>query len=161
MKPQVRGVIIVFFLVLIFVVFLLPFRVESIHSTVYTNILGKSQRATPEVNYYNAYQEIYVIGLQLFYFATLALVYFGKNKIWGIFTMISSVVNAISLFVIYFALTFHLNFFGPSKTMEAGHGFYLLCLLSCLLIIFSVSNWFYLPQKVSQGASKDLLDADF
>lgn len=161
MKQETRRIIVFLFFVVLLIVYAFPFRVESVHSTLYTTILGTSARAVPRVLYYNAYRETYILGLQFFFYLTLILLFFGKNKIWGTLSIISSTLNALTLFVIYFGLTFHLNFFGPKKTMEAGFGYYALCLLCLLLFIFSIFSWFTMPKRNDKIEEKDLLDTDF
>jgi hypothetical protein len=161
MRAEIRRVVLFAFFLALLIVFALPFKVESIHSTLYTTISGNNARATPSVNFYNAYQEAYVLGLQFFFYLTLLLLYFGKTKVWGILSIISSVLNGLALFAIYFALTFHINFYGPNKTMEAGIGFHALTLLSVSLILFSFYTYTILSKSHLTRADKDLLDADF
>lgn len=161
MKHDTRKIVVFFFFVTLLIVYALPFRVESVHSTLYTTILGTSARAVPSVTYYNAYRETHVIALQFFFYLTLVMLFFGKTKIWGVLSMISSTLNVLTLFVIYFGLTFHLNFFGPKKTMEAGFGFYALCLLCVMLLVFSIISWFSMAGKQVKVVHKDLLDTDF
>lgn len=161
MRHDNRRIVVFLFFIVLLIVYAFPFRVESIHSTLYTTILGTSARAIPKVIYYNAYRETHVIALQFFFYLTLVMLFFGKTKIWGILSMISSTLNMLTLFVIYFGLTFHLNFFGPKKTMEAGIGFYALCLLCALLLVFSLISWYSMSRKQFKVESKDLLDTDF
>lgn len=161
MKQETRRIIVFLFFVVLLIVYAFPFRVESVHSTLYTTILGTSARAVPSVKYYNAYRESHVIALQFFFYLTLVMLFLGKTKIWGTLSIISSTLNALTLFVIYFGLTFHLNFFGPKKTMEAGFGYYALCLLCLLLFIFSIFSWFTMPKRNDKIEEKDLLDTDF
>ncbi len=155
-----RRIIVLVLFVFLLIVFALPFRVESVHSTLYTTILGRSARATPSVHYYNAYQETQVLPLQFFFYLTLFMLYFGRKKIWGTLSVISSTLNALTLFVIHFSLTFHLNFFGPKITMEAGVGFYALCLLCVILFLFSIVSWFYMKKSATKINYKDPLDTD-
>lgn len=160
MTFKTRRIFLFVFLILLLVVFALPFKVESIHSTLYTTIFGTSARATPAVIYHNAYQENFVLGLQFFFYLTLVFLYFGRTRIWATLSIISSALNILTLFVVYFGLTFHLNFFGPKKTMEAGIGFYALCLLCTVLIVFSVIIWYSSPKNTLKKINNQLIDTD-
>jgi hypothetical protein len=161
MTLKTRRISLYILLILLLVVFALPFKVESIHSTLYTTILGTSARATPAVIYHNAYQENFILGLQFFFYLSLVLLYFGRTRILAALAIISSILNALTLFVVYFGLTFYINFFGPKKTMEAGVGFYALCLLCTILIIFSVITWYSSPKKAWKTTNNQLIDSDF
>jgi len=161
MGSRKRRILIFSFFIVLLIVYALPFRVESIHSTQYTTILGNSARATPSVQYYSAYQEIEVLALQVFFYVTLILLYFAKTKIWGVFSIIGATINGLSLFVIHFGITFHLQFFGPKVTMEVGAGFYALCLLCFMLFAFTIITLIQLPSKTPRIVQSDLLDTNF
>jgi hypothetical protein len=160
MSVSTRRLIIVLFFVSIILVFFFPFRVESIHSTAYQTIFGATRRATPRVLYHNAFRESYVLVLQCFYYLSLVLLFVAKKRIWVLLSIASSGLSIISLLAIYVALTFYLHFSGPPKTMEAGIGFFALCLLNVGLLLFSFYTWFVFPKTVQKFNDSDLLDSD-
>jgi hypothetical protein len=136
---------------------ILPFK--SIYSSgVSIGLFGGVTQNPPSTKFFSGFQEPQVIALQAFFFVTLILIALSRKRIVVIFSIITAFLNAVSLPVVYFSLTFHLTFFGPSEDHSAEIGFYLLILINLLLIIYTfllVRNY---PKNEKPKESEELLD---
>jgi hypothetical protein len=148
----------VVFLLFILIAFLLPFQVESVHSTVYTSPGFTQIRPNPEVNYYNAYHEFYVIWLHGFFYLTLLFLFFATKRFVVLFASISAFLNLLAYIVMYYGLLFTFNLYGPHITLEIGIGYYASLLLSCLVLMFCIQQWLKFPKTFVSPSNPDLID---
>ncbi len=153
-----RKVVSAFFLFFLLVLFLLPFQVESIHSTLYYSPGGQAHRPIPEVNYHNAYSEVYVVWLHGFYYLTLLFLFFSKRRILLLFALIMSLLNLMAYYVIYHGLLFSFTLFGPKITLEIGIGYYLTLMLSVLLVTYCIYELLKFPKKHVLASHPELID---
>lgn len=148
----------VLFLLFILIAFLLPFQVESVHSTVYTSPGFTQIRPKPEVNYHNAYHEFYVIWLHVFFYFTLLFLFFATKRFVVLFASISAFLNLLAYSVMHYGLLFTFNLYGPHITLEIGIGYYASFLLSCLVLMFCIQQWLKFPKTFVSPSNPDLID---
>lgn len=126
------------YLLLLILVFILPFK-----KVIYSNgNLG----IPDEIELYNAFREYYIIIAQLFGYITLLLLGIGRNKVIVILAIIASILNLLSLPLIYFGLTFDLSFFGSPKTIHVTLGYYLLVVLNLALVFYAFYSYRFYPK---------------
>jgi hypothetical protein len=144
----------------LFALFFLPFQVESIHSTVYTGPGFRQIRPNPEVNYYNAYHENYVIWLHGFFFLSALLLFVARKRIHLLFSVIAAGLNLICYIVIHEGLLFSFDFFGPKYTLEIGFGYYATLILSAFLFLYGLAEFTKFP-LVRKYSNPHLIDESF
>jgi len=153
MKKENRAFFILGYLLLLILIYILPFKEIS---------YSLSGTMTRMVERENAFKEFYVMIFQVFSYLSLIFLAIGRNKVIVILAIISSILNILSLPLIYFGLTFNLTFFGTPKQIDVAFGFYLLAILNCCLVIYSFYSFRFYP-KISESKLKsqgeDLLDA--
>lgn len=152
MTKSNRVFFILGYLFLLILIFILPFKKE-----VYSN---NNFGIPDEIELYNAFRENYILIAQLFSYITLILLGIGRNKVIIILAIISSILNLLSLPVIYFGLTFDLSFFGSPKTIHVTIGYYLLVLLNLMLVFYAFYSYRFYPKsnEMKKKIQEDLLD---
>lgn len=140
------------YLLLLILVFILPFK-----KVVYSN---GNFGIPDEIELYNAFREIYIIIAQFFGYITLILLGIGRNKVIVILAIISSILNLLSLPIIYFGLTFDLSFFGSPKLIHVTLGYYLLLLLNLALVFYAFYSYRFYPKSsdIKKKLQEDILD---
>ncbi|TNF48979.1 MAG: hypothetical protein EP305_03955 [Bacteroidetes bacterium] len=140
------------YLLLLILVFILPFK-----KVVYSN---GNFGIPDEIELYNAFREYFIIIAQFFGYITLILLGIGINRVIVILAIVTSILNVLSLPLIYFALTFDLSFFGSPKTIHITLGYYLLVLLNLALVFYAFYSYRFYPKasEMKKKIQEDLLD---
>jgi hypothetical protein len=135
-----------------------PFKEEyqpgGSYPTLFGSGVAKSYRITK-----NGFQLPFVLiehGLMLI---TAALMVFSARKIFKIFSLIMLLFVNAFLLVMHFGLTFQLYFFGPSKIIHVGTGYFF---LTVVVVCFTGYTIYAFVKSYKLGENKlhvvDLLD---
>lgn len=129
-----KVVFLVLFVLMVFS-FLLPFKIIETIGGIHRNIFGFSNYVNPSSKILNGFE--FPVSYFAFLFVPLAvsLIVFSVKKSAKIIGLIVAILHMIFMVFLYFAINFHLNFFGPKTIVKAGIGYYLLSGLSVLFLI--------------------------
>jgi hypothetical protein len=135
-----------------------PFKEEYQPGGSYPTLFGTGMARSYRITK-NGFQLPFVLiehGLMLI---TAALMVFSTKKIFKIFSLIMLLFVNAFLLVMHFGLTFQLNFFGPSKIIQVGTGYFFLVFL---VVCFTGFTIYVFVKTYKQGGNKlhavDLLD---
>lgn len=150
---------IVFLAIVIFAVlsFTLPFRIVK---TFENSIINGNIASTSETEILSGF-DIPIVFLSVVFLAGIALmILYSAYKAIKVIALISLLIYLFSIGILYFGLTFNLNFFGPPKTVLAGLGYYILAFLSLIfsiqVILTTRKTWNF--KKKENSDRDDLLD---
>lgn len=129
------GYIVILILALVCLFF--PFRIEIQSGGTYPTLFGVgTAKSYTDVKSGFEIPAVYIeFGLM---FITASLMIFSGKRVFKILSLITLFFVVSFTMVLYFALTFHLNFFGPSRIITVGSGFILLLLVIVLFTAFTI-----------------------
>lgn len=129
------GYIILMTLALVCLFF--PFRIENQHGGTYPTLFGVgTARSYTDIKSGFEIPIVFIeLGLMLI---TASLMIFSGKRVFKILSLITLFFVVSFTMVLYFALTFQLNFFGPSRIITVGSGFILLLLVIVLFTAFTI-----------------------
>jgi len=127
------------FLLLFIVVFFLPLKIVHVLPLPYETLLGNV--VTPVEEFNDEYPSTHLTNLVclLFHFLAILNLFFKSSRLNVIVGMISAFLQIPMLLLLYLLLWFDLELFnGPILELHFGIGYYLLCLLTLLMISINV-----------------------